>query len=150
VPVDYRHGAPVSKQALNDARVDFMGLVTYDRKHFQEKRIIAPLSTRARDLRNAEWDYKIRSEIRPDMTASQIRKELKKIVGNKRVALRVMLWGLVDEAMKGEAAICGRIQVHGSENGRIIRMCGLKPVAQGWRVQTLILDATGDAELLRS
>ena len=44
----------------------------------------------------------------------------------------------------------GRIQIHRGKEGRIIRMVGLKPLAKGWDVQTLICDATGDAELLKA
>jgi hypothetical protein len=45
--------------------------------------------------------------------------------------------------------ICGRITVEDRPEGRIVRMIGLNKLAKGWDAPTLILDATGDRELLK-
>jgi hypothetical protein len=50
----------------------------------------------------------------------------------------------------GEDEQYGRIQVARGENGRDIRMVGLRAVAKDWNARALILDATGDAKLLRA
>ena len=70
--------------------------------------------------------------------------------GNADVEKCALLWRLVDEVLNGEEEVSGRLQVHRTENGRVIRMVGLRELAKGWDVETLICDATGDAELLRA
>ena len=88
-----------------------------------------------------EWNGKIEPKIRPDMTAKQVREQLKQAEGNGHVVRFAALWKLIGSA--------GRIQMHRSDQGRLIRMVGLREIADGWNVPTLICDATGDAELLR-
>ena len=88
-----------------------------------------------------EWNGKIEPKIRPDMTAKQVREQLKQAEGNGHVVRFAALWKLIGSA--------GRIQIHRSDQGRLIRMVGLREIADGWDVPTLICDATGDAELLR-
>jgi hypothetical protein len=124
VPIDQHKGVPIAKSAL--------GWLT------------------ARHNINLEWRGKVEPDIRPDMTAGQVRLALKAGEGNSVVAARVALWQLVAHAQKSTADLCGRIQVHRGHGGRIIRMVGLRPLTKGWAAPTLICDAMGDAELLRA
>jgi hypothetical protein len=103
-----------------------------------------------RELASLEWRCKVEPDIRPNMTKAQMRKELLKAAGNAEVKARATLWELIDLAIKDEVELCGRAQVQRGKNGRTINMTGLRRLAKGWRVQTLICDATGDAELLRA
>lgn len=101
-------------------------------------------------LRNLELRRKVEPDIRPDMPKARVYAELEKASGNADVEKCALLWRLVDEVLNGEEEVSGRLQVHRTENGRVIRMVGLRELAKGWDVQTLICDATGDAELLRA
>jgi hypothetical protein len=57
---------------------------------------------------------------------------------------------LIDKMIDDEVELCGRIQLHRGKQGRFISLVGLRRLAKGWNVPTLICDATGDAELLRA
>ena len=73
----------------------------------------------------------------------------RKAARNGTVKKLATLWKLVDEMKHDEK--CGRIQVHRGDEGRIIRMVGLREVGKEWGViPTLICDATGDFELLKA
>ena len=128
VPIDIHHGAPVPR-----ANLIWFGGGGANAKH----------------LRRMELKGKVVPDIFPDMTANQVRKELAKAAGNGTVMQLALLWQLVDAALNVDAKLYGRIQVHRGEKGRVVRMVGLRAVAEGWNVRTLICDATGDAELLR-
>ena len=77
----------------------------------------------------------------------QVREELTKASGNGNVKKRVTLWQLVERRAPDRH---GRIQVHRGKEGRDHPHGGAARLAKGWNVQTLICDATGDAELLRA
>jgi hypothetical protein len=72
---------------------------------------------------------------------------LSKAAGNAEIKVRAMLWGLID---KIEEETCGRILLQRNKQGRVVNLVGLRRLAKGWNVQTLICDATGDAELLQA
>ena len=118
------------------------------------------------------WCGKVKPDIRPDTPKEQLKTKLQEAAGNGTIKKEVMLWELVelaennaiDDAMErgvtpeelirlieamANNRLYGRIQVQRGKEGRIIRMVGLKPLAKGWNVPTLICDATGDAELLK-
>ena len=78
------------------------------------------------------------------MTAKQVHEQLALAAGNARIKKLVLLWTLLGD---GKA---GRLQLHNSDKGRIIRMVGLRLPAEEWQVPTLITDATGDPEPLRA
>ena len=72
---------------------------------------------------------KVEPDITPDMPKAQVYAELEKASGNADVEKCALLWRLVDEVLNGEEEVSGRLQVHRTENGRVIRMVGLR----GWR-----------------
>ena len=108
----------------------------------------------AGQLHAHEWRNKVVPEVKPNMTAKRIERELQKAAGNSLVKQRATLFDLINQFDEHEriraAEQYGRIQVQRGSDGREVRMCGLHPVAKGWRVRTLISDATGDPELLRA
>jgi putative DNA primase/helicase len=153
VPIDRHRGAPVT----------YVAMYMFDHTRWTRS---------ARQMRALEWKGKVMPKIRPDMSPAQVRKLLKTAEGNGVVAVRALLWWLVEEALdamdrsvrkeiqertSGEmiwvntfvATVWGTIQLHRGEAGRVIRMVGQRRIAKGWGVQTLICDATGNAELLR-
>jgi hypothetical protein len=108
------------------------------------------LASSARRSAVLELKGKVDPRISPAMTPQQVKRALESAKGNDVVFTRKLLWDLVAEAGKTDAERCGRVQVHRSTHGRVIRMCGLHRLAKGWNVQTLICDATGDATLLQA
>ena len=94
------------------------------------------------EMAAAEWRDKIDPEVLPDMDAIEVDGRLDLAVDNARIKKLVTLW----EAL----GAVGRVQLHRGKEGRIIRMVGLREIATGWDVPTLICDGTGDATLLRT
>ena len=99
-----------------------------------------------------EYKAKIEPDIRPNMSKRQVRAQLKKAAGNATVDKRVTLWRQVNRGYEWAETLYGGIKVYRGEKGdRVIRMVGKRHLANGWRfIPTLICDATGDADLLRS
>jgi hypothetical protein len=137
VPIDRHLGVPASRQSLHAFLVSQQG-----------EHVIELPEHDAGQLHAREWRNKVVPKIRPSMTAKQIKQELQKAAGNSLVKQRATLFDLINQF--GNAGQCGRIQVQRGSDGREVRMVGLHPVAKGWRVRTLISDATGDPELLRA
>ena len=122
---------------------DFDDLAAFLGELLRNTAITEPAWPNPRYMRALEWYDKVDPKIRPDMSAAQVREQLKLAAGNARIKKLVTLWGLI-------GADGGRIQLHRGNEGRIIRMVGLRELAKGWDVPMLICDATGDAELLRA
>jgi len=96
-----KHGiAPVPMQA--------MGNFKSTSKQTNNKFIFNLAKHHPHRLANLEWRAKVQPKIQPSMTAKQVRQELSKAAGNREIALRAMIWQLIDE---NEAEVCGRIQV---------------------------------------
>ena len=144
-PENHHLGTPISKQMLREF-VDAWSMVKVLDEETREWRGVCDVG----HLRNLELRRKVEPDITPDMPKAQVYAELEKASGNGDVEKCALLWRLVDEVLNGEDEVSGRLQVHRTENGRVIRMVGLRELAKGWDVQTLICDATGDAELLRA
>ena len=67
-----------------------------------------------------------------------MKKNLASIAGkNKTVAARATLWRLIENANRLDNKLnpefCGHIQVARSEHGRVIRMCGIRHIADSWK-----------------
>ena len=101
-----------------------------------------------REMRNLTWRGKVEPDIRPNMSKAQLKAKLQEAAGNTTIKIEVMLWELIAAVHSHDPY--GRIQLHRDKDGRFIRMVGLRTLAQGWDVPTLICDATGDGELLRA
>jgi hypothetical protein len=104
-----------------------------------------------REMRNLTWRGKVTPDIRPDTPKEKLKGKLEEATPiNAPIKKEVTLWELVEAI--GEHKIYGRIKVHRRDEGKgkLIRMVGLRQLAKGWNVQTLICDATGDIELLRA
>ena len=123
------------------------------------------------EMLRLEWKNKIPDvDIRPDMDSATISKQLAVVASNRDIKVRATLWKLVGEAVRkrpilvdgvfrsGREAgehqkhdlISGRIEiVRDKENGRMIRMKGVKAIANGCRnIPTVIGIAILDHELL--
>jgi hypothetical protein len=124
VPIDRHQGIPVPYKSLGD------------------------LPNRAREFHQLEWREKTVPDIKPDMDSTTVKEKLAEASDNYNVKKKVTLWELIIKATPDE--VIGRVQIHRSDDGRMIRMVGLQPIVEGWNVQTLICDATGDAELLKA
>ena len=139
-PIARYRGVPVSRRDLHE-------FVSYEWEENGRRVVSDPQDVLA--LRRGEWKGKFIPDIRPDMTDKQVMQAAAKAARNIEIERRVTLWELIAQAGKSKHEQCGRIQMQRGEHGREIRMCGLRPVTAGWFVNTLIADATGDAELLR-
>jgi hypothetical protein len=84
-----------------------------------------------------------------DIPAERLKAMLQDAAVDGTIAKEVPIWDLIDIPIHRGVSY-GRIQVHRGAEGRIIRMVGMRPLAKGWGVPTLICDATGDAELLKA
>ena len=141
LPDDPHKGAPISIEDLEEFAsrsikgklTDFIFASLYNHA-LHNPELLAAL----------EWKDKVEPKIRPDMTAKQVHEQLALATGNARIKKLVLLWTLLGD---GKA---GRLQLHNSDKGRIIRMVGLRLPAEEWQVPTLITDATGDPEPLRA
>jgi hypothetical protein len=144
VPIDPHQGVPVTRETVhefvdmavppdsaNDKNSPLRNASGILRAEYNVKELIA-----------LEWRDKVEPDIRPDMSAEKVRENLETAVENARVKKLVTLWSLLGDS--------GRVQIHRGKQGRIIRMTGLRELAKGWDVPTLITDATGDAGLLRA
>jgi hypothetical protein len=129
-PADRHQGTPL----MDGAAIVFISKLYGD--------VFVPARHSPAKMRRLEWYNKVEPNITPDMSATQVREQLALVAGNIITKKMVTLWGLLGAT--------GRVQIHDSENGRVIRMVGLRELAKGWEVPTLICDATGDAELLRA
>jgi hypothetical protein len=99
------------------------------------------------DMRNLTWRAKVDPGIRPNMPWEQVKDKLEEAAINPQVKTEVTLWELI--AAGAGNTICGRIAIEPGKDGRVVRMIGVRPLANGWDAPTLICDATGDAELLK-
>ena len=124
VPINPHLGVPVPYQSLGD------------------------LPNNAREFHQLEWREKITPDIKPNMDSATVEEKLTEANDNHNVKKKVTLWELIEKATPDQPI--GRIQMQRGEDGRMIRMVGLQPIVDGWNVQTLICDATGDTELLRA
>jgi hypothetical protein len=98
---------------------------------------------RCAELHRLEWEEKIDPGISPDMDAATIAARLQDAGHNAIVTKRAMLWRLIGQALTAPAALCGRLEISRSkQNGRMVRMRGIKQVGRGWVAPTLIADAT--------
>jgi hypothetical protein len=140
LPADFHQGVPIGIE-------DLEAFACRQVEGKQSDFIVASLLNHAphnpKLLAALEWKDKVEPGIRPDMPAKMVQEQLELASGNARIKKLVMLWALLAD---GKA---GRLQLHNSDRGRIIRMVGLRGVAKGWQVPTLITDATGDPHLLR-
>jgi hypothetical protein len=84
-----------------------------------------------------------------DIPVEQVKTMLQDAAVDGSIEREVPLWDLINIPIHRGVSY-GRIQVQRGAEGRIIRMVGLRPLAKGWDVPTLICDATGDAELLKA
>jgi putative DNA primase/helicase len=103
-------------------------------------------------MREWEWERKVEPEVRPDMTSEQRGEALKEAGGNQVIDLVTrVLRALEDLSADGGPAASGRISVEKGKNGeeKVLRIKGTKPVRAGWRVPTLLLDATLEPDLVR-
>jgi putative DNA primase/helicase len=103
------------------------------------------------ELVKMEWRGKVDPKISPNMSKKEIIEAAKGAESNAVIAKRVMLWELVKALIHSEVKVCGRVQVHrgGEGNGRVIRMVGVREIAAGWNAPMVVLDATGDVEVLK-
>ena len=139
VPIDRFKGVPASRQSLKDFMDEHHGGFTWLADY------------KADELYNLEWRSKVTADITPDMEEKEVREKCDKAASNRLVKKHVTLWELIEETNKSsQDELFGRIQVQRGDEGRIIRMVGLRPIATGWNVPTLICDATGDVELLKA
>jgi hypothetical protein len=137
VPDDEWQGTPVEKKYLDDfmpTRIEGNGNLAG-----VMMQALFPL----KEMRRLEWQGVVKPPIRPDMDSEQIDEQLRHASGNAIVAHLVELWRLLGAS--------GRVQIHNSAKGRLIRMVGPREMPKGWRgIPTLIADGTGDATLLRA
>jgi hypothetical protein len=154
VPIDPHQGVPVTRETVHE----FVDIVVPPQPDDTPEDPNDPYARINRMIRNApgilqaeynvkelitlEWRDKVEPVIRPDMTAEQVRENLAAAADNARIKKLVTLWSLLGHS--------GRVQIHRGQQGRIIRMTGLRQIAKGWDVPTLITDATGDPHLLRA
>ena len=148
VPIDKHRGVPVPQQDLREFVEGAPAPVQTDNSF---ERVNAMMTNGARyntgELIAFEWRDKVEPAVRPTMTASEVEEQLIDAADNPQIKKLVTLWGLLGRGQHGHN---GRIQVHRGGHGRMIRMTGLREIAEGWQVPALICDATGDAELLRA
>jgi hypothetical protein len=142
VPISRHLGMPPSRAHLH-AFIDRRGT---------KERAIHIAEHDANDLHKREFRNKVVPEITPTMTKKQIAEKLEEAAGNSIVRRCTMLFKLISQFNEAEEIErYGRIQVQRGEKGREIRMVGLRAMGKGWSsVRTLICDATGDPELLRT
>jgi hypothetical protein len=100
------------------------------------------------EMRAWTWRGKAEPDIWPNMSKAQLKTKLQEAAINSTIKTEVRLWELIEVA--GNRDPYGRIQLHRDKDGRFVRMVGLRTLAKGWDVSTLICDATGDAELLKA
>jgi hypothetical protein len=142
VPIDPHRGVPATRadlRAFLDGEVELPADDEWPARRYIEVAEYDP-----RQLRALEWRAKVEPRITPTMRPRQVRAALKAAAGNARIRKLVVLW----EAVAGGGA--GRLQLQRGKEGRIIRLAGVRAPATGWNVPTLVLDATGEAELLRA
>ena len=109
-----------------------------------------------KQMARLEWYAKVVPPVRPGMSLEKIEAMLAPAKGNAMIRKFEALWENLGHP--------GRVQVHQGEDGRYVKVKGLRKLAKGWEatlppdveeddareaVPTLITDATGDPELLR-
>ncbi|MGY3422313.1 hypothetical protein ACVWZW_002788 [Bradyrhizobium sp. F1.13.4] len=143
VPIDKHHGAPLPRQDVQDFGGDSAAGNAFERFNGMSN---GP-KYKPKELIALEWRDKIEPPINPVMSTSEVEEQLTSAAENPMVKKLITLWSLLGN---GSSGYNGRIQLHRGEHGRVIRMTGLRDIAEGWKVPTLICDATGDSELLRA
>jgi hypothetical protein len=161
LPDDHHQGVPVGRETLRE----YMDLLLREtplhrlmRALEAGKKLTAKLQAKLRKptpicsrwlsdihhkrMGRLEWRDKVEPNIRPDMSAKQVREQLALAVDNARIKKLVTMWSLLGAP--------GRVQLHRAKEGRVIRMVGLHKLTKGWYVPTLICDGTGDATLLQA
>jgi hypothetical protein len=143
VPADPNQGAPVSIKDLPDFANASAGGSFEDAVH-TSMFFNAPSNPSL--LSRIEWRLKVEVDISPNMSAEQVHQRLELARGNAIIKKMGMLWDILADEDHGG----GRIHLHRSERGRILRISPLRGVHEDWAVPTLLTDATGDAQLLRA
>ena len=101
-----------------------------------------------------EWQRKIDISMFPGMTAQARRKAAEAGAGNHTIRRTVMMWTALGALLAHggpEASGWARIDSAASEHGsaRVIVLKGRKPIAKGWGVPTLLIDANLNPDLIR-
>ncbi|OYV49235.1 MAG: hypothetical protein B7Z77_08495 [Acidocella sp. 20-58-15] len=108
----------------------------------------------AREAITSEWMRRIDAKITPNMTAEQ-RKEVKASASsNKSLGRFNTMWrGVAHLLSEGAPIASGWIELarENTEQGtsRVLRLKGRREIAQGFRVPTLIIDATLQLDLIK-
>jgi hypothetical protein len=142
--------SPYERAKLMQAREDLHGILdalpTSDDPHVMTpapmKALATFSSTEAAELRRLEWMEQAEVNILPNTPRSHNEKELERLgFKNNAVAARATLWRLIEDINRiddhgnkklGAEEFCGHIQVARDEHNRVIRMCGIRPVADSW------------------
>jgi putative DNA primase/helicase len=110
--------------------------------------------TSAAEARGLEWRRKIDVGMVPGMAADDRRKAAEAGAGNLAIRKLAMMWDAIGALLADdgpEASGWARLDDAASEHGtvRVIVLKGRKPVREGWKVPTLLIDANLDPDLIR-
>ncbi|MGY3420280.1 hypothetical protein ACVWZW_000755 [Bradyrhizobium sp. F1.13.4] len=144
MPRNRHHGAPLTAKHVFNFTDEYLNA---PKSLTADDTDVAEFNTK--QLVRLEWIDKEDPAIIPTMGPMAIEAALTTAAENRQVKKLVTLWQLIGQ-LSCLKRTDGRVQIHygASAGQRLIRMCGLREVAEGWRCPVLICDATGDPWML--
>jgi putative DNA primase/helicase len=110
-------------------------------------------SASAEEACGLEWRRKVDTGMLPGMAPDARRKAVEAGAGNRDILKLVMLWKALSALLADggpDASGWARLDDAASEHGpvRVLALKGRKPIREGWRVPTLLIDANLDPDLV--
>jgi len=107
-----------------------------------------------KEARSLEWQRKVDARLHPSMTAAQRKEAVRAAAGNKTIFRMSMFWQAMEVLLADdgpEASGWAATAWHDTKEGpaRVLHLKGRKRIRKGWRVPTMLADATLNVDLVR-
>ena len=108
----------------------------------------------AREAKGLEWRTKTEPKLSPGMSRADRQEAMRGAIANRDLGRRAMWWSALEALLADDgpdASGWAALDVVDGEAGpqRVLRLRHRRPLAKGWQVPTLLMDATMEPELLR-
>ena len=150
-------GDPLATDRLRDLRRQAVGLLRKagDGPVGRAAFLAAGLTPEAaREARTLEWRTKVEPKLSPSMSRDDRREAMRGALANRDLGRRAMWWSALDALLAPDgpdaSGWAGLDVAHGEAGPqRVLGLRQRRPLAKGWQVPTLLMDATMEPELLR-
>ena len=150
-------GDPLATDRLRDLRRQAIGLLrkVADGPVGRTPFLAAGLTPEAaREARALEWRTKVEPKLSPGMSRDDRREAMRRALANRDLGRRAMWWSALTALLADDGPDASGWAALGVAHGeagpqRVLDLRQRLPLAKGWQVPTLVMDATMEPELLR-